>query len=145
MNLTTAVLTCFSKYATFSGRARRAEFWWFALFNFGVLFTLALIELAAGAPNHWMMGEGNPSPVATLYWLGVLLPSLAVTVRRLHDTDRSGWWILIEFVPFVGPLILLWFVATRGTVGPNRFGPDPFGPQFRTDYEPSSVPRIPRK
>ena len=144
MDFTTAVVTCFAKYATFSGRARRVELWWFALFNFGVLAILSVIDLGFGAPHRWMAGEGGPSPVGTLYWLAVLLPSIAVTVRRLHDTDRSGWWILIEFVPLVGPLVLIWFLVTPGTTGPNRFGPDPLGPPPE-DVQPSSLPRVPRR
>lgn len=147
MDFTTAVATCFSKYATFAGRARRAEFWWFALFNFGVTLILAVIDAGAGGPHRWMMGGEGPSPVGTLYWLAVFLPSLAVAVRRLHDIDRSGWWVLLQFVPLIGPLILIWFLATRGTAGSNRFGPDPLGqpPAGPPGYGPSPVPRVERR
>ncbi len=161
MEFTTAVATCFAKYATFSGRARRAEFWWFTLFNFGVLVILSVIDLGWGNPRHWMMGDGGPSPVGTLYWLAVLLPSLAVTVRRLHDIDRTGWWILIHFLPLVGPIVMIWFLATPGTAGPNRFGPDPlgpppgppwgeaprYGPRTAEDsrYASSTLPKVPRR
>ena len=146
MGFSVAVVTCFAKYATFSGRARRAEFWWFAVFNVAVMIILSVIDLGFGSPHRWMMGDGGPSPVGGLYWLAVLLPSLAVTVRRLHDTDRSGWWILIEFVPLVGPLILIWFLATPGTAGENRFGPDPLSGQTTGGpYGPSSVPKVPRR
>lgn len=151
MDFTTAVITCFLKYATFSGRARRAEFWWFTLFNVGVLTILMSIDLGSGNPRRWMTGEDGPGPVATLYWLGVLLPSFAVTVRRLHDTDRSGWWILIDFVP-LGSLVLIWFLASPGTAGPNRFGPDPLGPppgppwgEAEPRYGPRTVPLVPRR
>ena len=129
MDFTTAVVTCFAKYATFSGRARRAELWWFALFNFGVLAILSVIDMGFGAPHRWMAGEGGPSPVGTLYWLAVLLPSIAVTVRRLHDTDRSGWWILwgylLAIVCCIGFIILLVFWLQRGTAGDNKYGADP--------------------
>lgn len=147
MDITTAVITCFSKYATFSGRSRRAEFWWFALFNLGVMLILAVIDASAGGPHRWMMGGEGPSPVGTLYWLVVFLPSLAVTVRRLHDTDRIGWWVLLQFLPVIGPLILIWFLATPGTPGPNRFGSDPLGlpPGGPDGFTPSSLPKVPRR
>lgn len=148
MGFTEAVAACFAKYATFSGRARRAEFWWFALFNFLVMAALSAVDLGFANPQRWMMGGGGPSPVGALYWLGVLLPSLAVTVRRLHDTGHSGWWLLLYLIPVIGPLVLLWFFATPGTPGPNRFGPDPLerlpspGPD---GYAPSPLPRVPRR
>ena len=147
MDFPSAVATCFSKYATFSGRARRAEFWWFALFNSAVFVILSVIELTFGDAHRWMMGEGGPGLVGGVYWLAILLPSLAVTVRRLHDTDRSGWWLLLEFVPVIGPLVLIWFLATPGTAGPNRVGPDPLGPPpgGAAGYGPSSLPKVPRR
>ena len=80
MDFSTAILTCFSKYATFTGRARRSEFWWFVLFNLVVMAVLNFIDLGFGNPARWMMGEGRPSPVASLCWLAVILPSLAVGI-----------------------------------------------------------------
>lgn len=146
MDFSTAILTCFSKYATFSGRARRAEFWWFALFSFCVLAVLNFIDFGFGGPARWMTGEARPSPVAGLFWLAVLLPSLAVTVRRLHDTDRTGWWILIQFIPVIGPLLLIWFLASEGSSGTNRFGPDPLERAGDWgDAAQSAVPRVPRR
>lgn len=143
MDFSTAVITCFRKYATFSGRARRAEFWWFALFNLGVLAILNFIDFGFGNPHRWMAGEGGPSPVAGLYWLAILLPSIAVAVRRLHDTDRSGWWLLLELIPLIGPLVLIWFFATPGSAGDNAHGSDPLRSQ--SGPGPSSVPRVPRR
>lgn len=147
MDFATAVVTCFMKYATFSGRARRAEFWWFALFNFGVMLILAVIDAVFGGPHRWMMDGDGPSPVGAIYWLAVFLPSLTVTVRRLHDTDRTGWWVLLQVVPVIGPLILVWFLATPGTAGPNRFGPDPLDlpPAGPDGFAPSSLPKVPRR
>lgn len=112
MNMIEAVKAVFSNYATFSGRARRSEYWWFVLFNIIVAVVLALV-----------MGGNN---LANSLWsLAVLLPSLAVGARRLHDIDRTGWWLLISFIPVIGLIVLIVFFATKGTAGPNRFGTDP--------------------
>lgn len=146
MGFTAAVIACFSKYATFAGRARRAEFWWFALFNLGVMLILSVIAMGSLRLRGWMM-DGAPNPVGTLYWLAVFLPSLAVAVRRLHDTDRSGWWVLLQFIPVIGPLVLIWFFATAGTAGPNRFGPDPLSvpPGGPDGFAPSPLPKVSRR
>jgi uncharacterized membrane protein YhaH (DUF805 family) len=111
------------KYADFNGRARRAEYWLFVLL-YSVLFG---IPYGAGAA----VGEGAPlylplALVAMVVALALIIPSLAVAVRRLHDTGRSGWWVLLAFVPLVG-LVLLVFYCLPGAKGPNRFGPDPKG------------------
>lgn len=147
MDFATAVVTCFRNYATFGGRARRSEFWWFALFNFGVLLILGAIDTGFGDPHRMLAPGEGVSPVGMIYWLAVFLPSLAVTVRRLHDTDRTGWWVLLQFVPVIGPLILIWFLASRGTAGPNRFGPDPLRspPPDSDRFAPSPLPRVPRR
>lgn len=105
-----------SKYAVFVGRARRKEYWMFVLIN-------ALIVLVLGFVN-WAMGADVPA-IPTVYSLAVFLPSLAVTVRRLHDIDRSGWWVLLVFLPIVGAIVFLVFMATRGGEIPNRFGASP--------------------
>ncbi|MBF9032771.1 DUF805 domain-containing protein [Rhodobacterales bacterium HKCCE2091] len=137
MNFMDAVKICFNKYVDFTGRARRSEFWWFFLFQFLVNLVLGWIPI-----------------VGLIAMLGLVLPGLAVAVRRLHDTDRSGWWVLAPYVPWIlflliggvtianggqpgvlawlfgligvamSILILVW-LASRGTVGDNRFGPDP--------------------
>lgn len=114
MSPTLAVRTVFTKYVVFSGRARRAEYWWFALFSFLVSIVANVIDLAIG---HRILA----------YVLGLvfLLPGLAVAVRRLHDTDRSGWWIFLGLIPIIGGIVLLVFVIMDGTPGPNRFGPSP--------------------
>ncbi len=123
MGFIEAVRTCFGKFAGFSGRARRAEYWWFTL------FIMIIYLLTTWIDGLWTI-EPDPElvPYVTLIVaLLLLLPSLAVSIRRLHDTDRSGWWYLISLVPFLGNIILIIFFATRGTNGPNRFGPDPLG------------------
>ena len=99
-----SISTCFSKYAAFEGRAPRSEFWWFFLFTF-------LVSMATGIVSDALSG---------LFSLGVLLPSLAVGARRLHDTDRSAWFLLLWLVPLIGWIVLLVWAAQEGKE-PNRF------------------------
>lgn len=114
-----AVKTCFAKYATFSGRARRPEFWWFALFTFiGSMITGFIDVSIFGTQSE----SGILSPI---FSLAMLIPSLAVGVRRLHDTDRAGWWYFLILVPLIGFIVLLVFFVSRGTEGPNQYGPEP--------------------
>jgi uncharacterized membrane protein YhaH (DUF805 family) len=110
------------KYADFSGRARRKEYWSFFLLCLAGAIVLSVIEGILGLGG--MVG-GLYGPLTTLFMLALLVPSIAVGVRRLHDTDRSGWWMLIAFVPLVGGIILLVFYVLEGTRGPNQYGPDP--------------------
>jgi uncharacterized membrane protein YhaH (DUF805 family) len=114
-------LEALKKYAVFSGRARRTEFWYFVLFNIIVTIVLSLIDTLLGTFNI-LRGVGLLSGI---YGLAVLIPTLAVTVRRLHDIDRTGWWILIGLIPLIGTIVLLVFYLTPGTPGSNRYGPDP--------------------
>ncbi|HEY3917094.1 MAG TPA: DUF805 domain-containing protein [Stellaceae bacterium] len=109
MNFFDAIKTCFTKYADFTGRAARPEYWWFFLFCIIVQLCLRVL---------WM-------PLEIVFGIAILLPALAVGARRLHDTDRSGWWLLIDFVPVVGWIVLLvWFCQKSEPVA-NRFGPPP--------------------
>jgi uncharacterized membrane protein YhaH (DUF805 family) len=101
------------KYADFTGRARRAEYWWFTLANIIVFFVL--VVLVTFADIFWVL--------YVIYALALIVPSIAVTIRRLHDTDKSGWWILIGLVPFVGGIILLVFMCIDSTPGTNQWGP----------------------
>lgn len=107
------------KYAEFNGRARRTEYWMFVLINFGISIVLSIIEGTLGFAT-----ESNVTVLSGLYSLAVLVPSLAVGVRRLHDTDRSGWWLLLAIVPLAN-IVLLYFLILEGTRGPNQYGPDP--------------------
>jgi uncharacterized membrane protein YhaH (DUF805 family) len=121
------------KYAQFSGRARRSEFWLFALLMFIVQVVANLLLSVAGGRGALAAGQmpAGPAMIVALLvlvvMLGFLVPSIAVTFRRLHDTNRSAWWLLIALIPFVGALVLLVFYVLPGTPGPNRFGPDPKG------------------
>lgn len=114
-------LQALRKYATFSGRARRREFWFFALFNALIALALAAVDVTTGLYDE----ETGIGLLYGLYTLAVLLPSIAVTVRRLHDTGRSGWWYLIVLIPLLGAIVLLVFMLLDGERGANRFGPDP--------------------
>ena len=111
------------KYTVFSGRARRKEFWMFFLFSTIISIILAVIDEFMGW--KFEMGGEIIGFLSTLYYLAVVVPYLAVIFRRLHDTERSGWWILIAFIPLVGVLVLLVFLILQGTRGENRYGPDP--------------------
>ena len=112
-------LTVLKKYAVFSGRACRKEYWMFVLFSFIITFALGFIEGIAG------IGPENVSFLAIIYGLAVLIPGLAVSVRRLHDTNRSGWWLLIGLVPLIGAVVLLVFTVQDGQSGDNQYGPNP--------------------
>ena len=118
------------KYADFQGRARRSEYWLFTLFMVIVSIVLYVPMLAFAGD---MQTTGEMSPIAgifmlvlAVFFLGTFIPSIAVTVRRLHDTNRSGWWYLISLIPF-GSIVLLIFTVLDGTPGTNRFGSDPKG------------------
>lgn len=108
-------LEVLKKYAVFQGRARRKEYWMFVLFNLIIALVLRLIEALVGGPGL----------LANLYSLAVLIPGLAVAFRRLHDTNRNGWWVLIGLVPLVGVIILIVFMAQDSQPGDNQYGPNP--------------------
>ena len=114
MGFSEAINTCFAKYATFSGRATRPEYWYWVLFTVVVGFVLGIVQFAV-----WRMGG---QILDLLFNVAILIPSIAVGVRRLHDLDRSGWWLLLVLVPLVGAIILIVWMCTRGTPGANRFG-----------------------
>jgi uncharacterized membrane protein YhaH (DUF805 family) len=109
------------QYANFTGRSRRKEYWFFALFNLIIAFVLAAIDYKSG-----LYSAGSSFGLLSgLYSLAVLLPSLGVSIRRLHDTDRTGWWLVIGLVPLLGFIVLLIFFVSPGTQGVNRYGADP--------------------
>jgi uncharacterized membrane protein YhaH (DUF805 family) len=117
MNFQQAVQSCFAKYATFSGRSVRSEYWYWVLFaTLGCLVALILDALLGFDPSR-------VSPVSTIFDLLILLPGIAVSVRRLHDMDRTAWWLLLTLTGIGAIVLLIWF-CFRGTEGPNRFGPD---------------------
>jgi len=110
------------QYADFNGRARRTELWMFVLFNAIISLVLAFVDVSLGLTK----ATGGIGPLSSLYSLAVLVPSIAVGVRRLHDTGRSGLFLLLAFIPCVG-LVLLVFYVQEGEKGRNRFGADPKG------------------
>lgn len=103
------------KYAVFAGRARRTEYWMFALFNLIICIVLSIIEAIIGTVGI----------LAIIYSLAILLPALAVSVRRLHDIGKSGWWLLIALVPIIGGIVLLIFALLDSQQGTNEYGPSP--------------------
>ncbi|MGC5004507.1 DUF805 domain-containing protein [Streptomyces sp. NBC_00353] len=108
-------LDVLKKYTVFSGRARRQEYWMYALFNAIAAIVALVLDLVLGT---------FPIIIA-IYYLAVLLPSLGVLVRRLHDTGRSGWWVLFAAIPLAGPITLLVFLVSEGERSDNAYGPDP--------------------
>ena len=114
-------LEVLKKYAVFSGRARRKEYWMFFLINLIILVVLSIIDNLIGTVTR----QGGPGVLQGLYSLAVLIPTLAVTVRRLHDTGRTGWWILIGLIPVIGNIVLLIFLVLDSEPGANEYGPNP--------------------
>ncbi|HHS89376.1 MAG TPA: DUF805 domain-containing protein [Rhodobacteraceae bacterium] len=166
MSFAESIRSCFRQYVTFSGRAPRSEYWWFALF-------LLLGNLLFGMIDGFLFGfsEDSAGLISRIFGLATFLPSIAVAARRLHDVDRSGWWQLAPagmmgvaliftaaqiqilaavagFGVLVTALVLLYWLIKRGTTGPNRFGADPLDasllPEPEGEFSRSSIPRVPR-
>jgi uncharacterized membrane protein YhaH (DUF805 family) len=115
MNFVEAVKSGFNNYVNFSGRAQRSAFWWWAVF-------VIIVDIIVFIVDRVILG----GPVlAWIAFLALILPGLAISVRRLHDLDRSGWWLLIVLIPLVGLIVLLIWYCMRGTPAPNQYGPDP--------------------
>jgi len=114
-------LEVLKKYAVFDGRARRKEYWFFTLFNLIAMIVLGVIDSVTGSFNP-TVGLGL---LSGLYVLAVLLPGIGVSIRRLHDTNRSGWWILISLIPIIGPIVLLVFLVLDSHPGQNQYGANP--------------------
>ncbi|GMN12639.1 DUF805 domain-containing protein [Altererythrobacter sp. MTPC7] len=110
------------RYAEFSGRSRRREYWMFVLFIIAVSVGIGIVEAILGLSAT--IGDAY-GPISLLFLLAIFIPSLAVQVRRFHDQGRSGWFVLLNFIPFIGTLIVLVFMCLDGTDGPNEYGPDP--------------------
>lgn len=113
MNFGEAVSDGFSKYAQFSGRSSRSAYWWWVLFYVLVIIGASILDAAAGTRIF-----------TVLAWLALIIPNLAVLVRRLHDTDRSGWWVLIGLIPVIGTIVLIVF-ACLDSGPPNKYGEGP--------------------
>ena len=139
MSFTEAVRTVYRKYANFEGRASRPEYWWFVLFYLLVAIGAVMLAGLLGGSgtfrytDYYPYYTYTPSPLfsimlvaLSIFALATFLPGLAVAVRRLHDSDKSGWWLLLTFVPYVGGIAVLILLALPSTAGINRFGP-PYG------------------
>lgn len=130
MNFQDAVKNCFAKYTEFNGRAPRSEYWFWTLF--ATIVTVVAMILDGVLGTNFTMDDGYGGETSSGYGyfylaavLGLLLPGLAVTVRRLHDTGRSGWFFLLALIPLVGGIILLVWFCTAGAAEDNQYGPDP--------------------
>ena len=118
MGFVEAVQTFFKRYADFNGRSSRSEYWWAYL---GIILIAFVVGIVGG-----LLGETIGGFIFLIFYLAILVPSIAIGVRRLHDLDKSGWFYLLALVPLVSLILLVWF-CMKGTDGPNRFGPDPLG------------------
>lgn len=119
MGFTDAVRTALvERYADFQGRSARPEYWWYFLFNCLVNIAVSIVGQAS---------ETLGSILGFVVLLALIVPGIAVGIRRLHDLDRTGWWLLLGLIPVIGTIILLVWFCMRGTDGDNRFGPDPLG------------------
>ena len=115
-------LMALKKYADFKGRSQRSEYWFFFLFYVLIMVALSIVGAVLGESGSMISGI-----LIGIFVLGTIVPMIAVTVRRLHDTDRSGWFFLVTFIPAVGSFILLYFCVLDSQAGTNRFGPNPKG------------------
>lgn len=125
-----ALKSAFKNYVNFSGRASRGDYWWYVLAYIIVAVVLSVVDKAVfgGGSGSMDTTDGvnvsfSAGVLTSLWMLANLIPSISLTARRLHDSDRSGWWQLIAIIPFLGWLVLLYFVIIEGTKGDNRFGP----------------------
>lgn len=114
-------LAALKKYAVFNGRAGRKEYWFFALFVFLIYLALGLIDKVIGITHK---GEGV-GLLSGLFTLAMFFPGIGVGIRRLHDTGRSGWWLLVALIPLVGTIFMLILMALKGNTGANAYGPEP--------------------
>ena len=144
MGFVDAIRTCLTaKYATFEGRAARSEYWYFLLFYILVLLVFTALGFVLGGGSNFRAGNLRsflPFLPLIVVMLALFIPKIAVTVRRLHDRDMSGWWYLgfiaLSFIPMVGKLVnlaILVLYALKGTEGPNRFGRDPLGVEHNAE------------
>lgn len=111
-------LKCLKQYADFSGRARRSEYWMFTLFNF-------IFMIVAGVLDGVLAGAIGMPVFTLIYLLGMIIPSISVCARRLHDIDKSGWMMFVSMIPFIGGIWLLILMVKDGISGDNKYGPSP--------------------
>ncbi|HEV2797950.1 MAG TPA: DUF805 domain-containing protein [Nocardioides sp.] len=137
MDFMTAVRTCLSKYVDFSGRARRSEYWYFVLFNVIVSAVANILDNVIGTDFE----AGSGGILSTVVGLALFLPGLAAGVRRLHDTGRSGWWILIGLIPIIGWILLIVWYCTDSKPD-NQYGPNPKN-EFAAGGYPPPPPAAP--
>lgn len=121
MSFTQAIQSAFEKYFTISGRASRSEYWYFVLFCLIGAFVFGMIDGAIFGSALLL------APISTIFSLVTFVPSVALGFRRLHDTNRSAWWLLLSLVPVIGWVVLLVFYIQKGTDGENTYGADPLG------------------
>ncbi len=126
------MLLPYARYFDFAGRSRRMEYWMFQLFVILVYVALTAAMLLVGGGLDFEGAEAAPGPlvlmivvVASIWVIATVIPTFALTIRRLHDTNHSGFWVLIGFIPIIGGLVLLYFMLIEGTRGPNLYGADP--------------------
>jgi uncharacterized membrane protein YhaH (DUF805 family) len=119
MSFGDAISSGFKNYINFEGRAARSEYWYWVLFNLIVSVITTVIDM-------FVFPGSGLTPINTIAMLALLLPSLTVGARRLHDIDRTGWWLLLGLTIIGGLVLLYWFIQ-KGTDGPNQYGPDPLG------------------
>lgn len=140
MTFSESIRTCLSKFATWEGRAVRSEYWYFALFCILCQIAASIVDGVLG--TRFQMTNPATGETQSMFYgwvymltgLALLLPNLAAVVRRLHDTDRSGWWYWIALIPLIGIILLIVWLASRGTNGTNRFGSDPLGADLGTTF-----------
>lgn len=128
MNFWQAISSGFYNYVKFSGRAMRSEYWYWVLFT-------VIGGLVTGTLDYAIFPDANGSPLNGIFDLITFLPSLGLAIRRLHDIDRTGWWVLIALT-VIGFFLLLYWACKKGTPGPNRFGPDPFASTAQISPQP---------
>jgi uncharacterized membrane protein YhaH (DUF805 family) len=129
MNFGEAIASGFRNYVNFNGRAARSEYWFWTLF-------VVLVSFVTGGIDYFLFPASQIGPINGLAGLALFLPGLAVSVRRLHDIDRTGWWLLL-FLTLIGVILLIVWACFRGTPGPNRFGPDPLPPDSLSPPRPA--------
>jgi uncharacterized membrane protein YhaH (DUF805 family) len=154
MSFPEAIKTCLRKYAVFEGRASRSEFWWFALAYYAFFFLIIPVLVVMGRGSTLDQASSDSAVETAAYfvlglafYVGLLLPYVAAAVRRLHDTDRSGWWWLMIFIPF-GVIVLIVLLASKGDPGWNEYGLPPghegASASTSTSLPPPPPPPMPR-